>query len=171
MTKFKITFSSKSKKSLNSLLKFLNYSLKIQNIKTPLNYLKKKKIKKKISVLTSPHVNKSAQEHFEYNIYSIKIHFYLYRTKKYLVMLKKIKNKLFPDVLIQINMENSKKSDKNLIKNIINPNHFKLNLKKFNLVTQKFNNKLLRNNRVYVNNPNLLKKTSYYLSLLRCYGT
>lgn len=169
MTKYDIIFSSKSKKSLNSLLKFLNYSLKIQNLKTPLNYLKKKKTVKKITVLKSPHVNKTAQEQFEYNIYSIRVSFYLYRTKKYLVILKKIKNKLFPDVLIKINMENSKKSKHNLIKNVLNPNHFKLNLDKFNLVNQKSKKNSLKNS-MYINNTNLLKKTSHYLSLLNCYG-
>ena len=103
MTKYEITLYSKNNESLKNFLRFLKYGLKIQKIQEPLNYTKKKKEKKRISVLTSPHVNKTAQEQFEYTIYSIKLSFHFYRTKKCLVLLKKIRNQLFPDIKIKIN--------------------------------------------------------------------
>jgi ribosomal protein S10 len=169
MTKYNITLYSKNKKSLNYFLKFLKHNLKIQNTQIFLKFKNKKNKKKKITVLKSPHVYKTAQEQFEYKIYSIKISFYSYRTKKYLVVLKRIKNQLFPD--IKINIEGSIKNRQNLVRRTpLNPNSFTFNLFKFNFINQKLGIKKLKNSGSNVENKNLLHKTSHYLRLLDWYG-
>ena len=171
MTKYKITLYSKNKESLDHFLKFLKYSLKIQKVQEPLNYLKKKKERKRISVLTSPHVNKTAQEQFEYTVYSIKLTFYSYRTKKCLVLLKRIKNQLFPDINMKVSLKGSVENRGYFLKKIsLNPNNFTFNLSRLNYVNQKLYFKKINNNRINVKNANLLKKTSHYLELLSWYG-
>jgi len=67
-------------------------------------------------------------------------------------------------------MESSVKNKHNLIKNVLNPSNFKIDLFKFNFVNQKFDINSLKKNIVRMNNTNLLKRTSHFLSLLDCYG-
>lgn len=107
MTKYSLTLHSKNKQSLNE---FLKYNSKAQNSQTIHNLLKNKKSKKKISILKSPHVNKTAQEQFEYTNYSVKISFYSWEIKKHLILLKKIKNQVFPDIKMKINFLKNKKT-------------------------------------------------------------
>ena len=171
MTKYTVTLYSKNKESLDNFFIFFKHSLKIQEIQKPINYTKKKKRKKKISVLTSPHVNKSAQEQFEYCVYSVKLVFYSYKTKKNLIMLKKIKNQLFPDIKIKITGENFLKNKQNPVKKIVlNPNNFTFNFINFNNIKQKLKFNKLKKNKIILKNQNLLKKTSSYLKLLNWYG-
>lgn len=50
------------------------------------------------TVLKSPHINKIAQDHFEFKVYSIKIKVYSYKNFKFLVFLKYLSNKYFFDL-------------------------------------------------------------------------
>jgi ribosomal protein S10 len=169
MTKYNLVLYSKNKESLEYFLKFLKHNLKIQRIQKPLSYVKNKRKKKKITVLKSPHVNKTAQEQFEYTIYSIKITFYSYRTKKYLILLKRIRNQLFPD--IKINVEGYIKNKQNFIRRVsLNPNNFTFNLPKLNYANQLSNFRELKSTSTHIKNKNLLRKTSHYLKLLNLYG-
>jgi ribosomal protein S10 len=171
MTKYNITVYSKNKNSLNCFFRFLKHNLKIQSIQTPLHCVRKKKKKKKITVLKSPHVYKTAQEQFEYTIYSIKISFHVYRAKKYLVLLKKIKNQLFPDIKIKINLEGSLKDRRKFINLFsLNPNNLTFNIFKFNFINQRLEFSKLKKEKTLLKNKNLLKKTSNYLKLLEWYG-
>ena len=54
------------------------------------------------TVLKSPHVNKKAQEQFEYRLHKRQISFYWFQSFKMLMLLKKVQTKLFPDVKIKI---------------------------------------------------------------------
>ena len=54
-------------------------------------FSKKKKIKK-FAILKSPHIYKSAQEQFEYRIYSKKILINSFKPSIFLLVLKKIKS-------------------------------------------------------------------------------
>ena len=115
MTKYKLILYSKDKKAINYFLKFLENITKTQNIKIVKKLLKKKKTKKKLSILKSPHVNKTAQEQFEYVHYFITISFYSWEIKKYFILLKKIKNQLFPDIRIQLKAKISHSKKNKLI--------------------------------------------------------
>ena len=171
MTKYTITLYSKDNKSLDRFLKFLKYRLKVQKVQEPLNYKRKKKKKKMISVLTSPHVNKTAQEQFEYTVYSVGLSFYSSRTKMCLVLLKKIKNQLFPDVGIKINTENNIKKRKHFLREIsLNPDGFTFNLSQLSRVNQRLCFKELGADSPSLENRSLLRRTSHYLEILHWYG-
>ena len=62
---FLIKISSKDKKDLNL---FLNFFSKFENIK--IKNISNKKFKNFLSILKSPHINKSAQEQFEVKFYT-----------------------------------------------------------------------------------------------------
>lgn len=115
MSKHKLLLYSKNKSSLNN---FLTFFIRNFNPFSPIitKLLRNKKIKEKISVLKSPHVNKTAQEHFKYVYFCMSLSFYNSEIKKELVILKKIKDKLFPDLKIIIKGVYSKKAQNVSIK-------------------------------------------------------
>jgi len=123
---------------------FLVISLKSKNIKSLIfffNVLKKFNINKKIkklymlkkikrfAVLKSPHVNKTAQQHFEYELYLQKIYIKNFQIFKLLIILKKIKINLCCDVLVNIKFNINKN---NKIKNYTNYHKNKTKLKLLN---------------------------------------
>jgi len=174
MTKYNITLYSKNKESLNNFMKFLKYNSKTPYLLILSNLLKKKKTKKKISVLKSPHVNKTAQEQFEYVTYSIKISFYSWEIQKYLILLKKIKNQLFPEINIKINGNFSKK--KKIVENkLFNPSRVVVDSSIWNDTNRSQKHKKLKIEATIpttvIRKKNLLKKTLLYLQILDCYGS
>ena len=101
MSKYTLIVFSKNKNSLTQFLIFFFTNFK-NNSHVFLKLSRKKKLKEKISVLKSPHVNKTAQEQFKFSHFYINITFYTFDIKKELFILKKIKNRLFPDLKIII---------------------------------------------------------------------
>ena len=161
MTKYNLTIYSKNKESIDNFLKFLKNILKTQHIQIIKKLLKKKKIKKKISILKSPHVNKTAQEQFEYVYYFITISFYSWEIKKYFILLKKSKNQLFPDIHIQIKAKTFC-SKKNKLINLNKTLFYKpvLNIK----------NKKQKTLSQFSTNKSQLHKTVVYFKMLDLYG-
>ena len=170
MTKHHITISSKKKKSLKNFINFLEQSFNLQKFQL-LSHCKinKKKIKK-FTVLKSPHVNKSAQEQFEYKIYSITINISSYKIKKYLLFIKKIRNQLFTEINIKTTGSYSIKNKQNITnKQNIYINKFTIKLSKLNCINQKI--KFKKHQKTYKKiNKNLLKRTTHYLNLLNYCG-
>lgn len=117
---------SKNRSSIDKFLTFFQ-----NNIEPNFNVVKKnfqqKKRKKKLTLLKSPHVNKTAQEQFEYRIFSKQISMYLDKHLKSLVLLKKLKTDLFPDVKIKVIFPINHSNTEKLRTNILNPNNFKGN--------------------------------------------
>jgi hypothetical protein len=172
MIKYSITFYCKNKNSFKNFLKILKLNLDTQKFQLPFKYNKKNKKTKKITILKSPHVNKTAQEQFELNKYSVTIDIYSYKIKKYLLLFKKIKYQTFPDIEIKVTGINTKtNNNKNLI--FFNPINYKFNLDKLNFVKQMLKHKNLKNYKKinsYYFNKKLLTKTKNYLQLLEFYG-
>ena len=88
-------------KNIKSLIFFFNV-LKKFNISKNIKKLYITKKIKRIAILKSPHVNKTAQQHFEYRLYLKKIYVKNLQIFKLLIILKKIKINLCCDVLINI---------------------------------------------------------------------
>ena len=109
MPKYTLIISSKNKNSITQFLDFFFTNYK-QNSQIFTKLFIKKNLKEKISVLKSPHVNKTAQEQFKYTHYHINITFQTPEIKKELFILKKIKNQIFPDLKMTIKSYYSKKS-------------------------------------------------------------
>jgi len=159
-----IYFYSKNYKSLKKIF-FLFYklcqnnSLKIK--KFSVQYQKKKK-KKFFTVLKSPHVNKRAQDHFEYCLYKKQISVCSLNIFKILIILKRIQLKLFSDVKIKIkfllsaeklkkNLKFQYKSNKNFFKSNLDNTLKTFDLKFFDIYGEiKFKNVVIKYNTLKV---------------------
>ena len=96
-----IKLYSKDKKSLEQFKEFVtNLNNKWKN--TTFSIKDKKKKRQILTILKSPHVNKKAQTQYQSIIYSTNIKCLALDVKKNYILLKKIKNHLFPDVKIKI---------------------------------------------------------------------
>ena len=119
---FNIYIYSKNYNSLNNFVAFLNN--KLHNfcfIKSP-----KKTSKTILTFLKSPHVNKTAQEHFSFNYFTKNL---LIKPKNPLLILfiiKLIKKNLFLDVKFKIKVLNHKRLGTGMLKNFTHPADFNL---------------------------------------------
>ena len=124
---FHITFFSRSKKLLFCYLHIINtYLQKNQNLTYNIqNQFFKKHLKKKITVLKSPHVNKKAKKTFAFCFYKMNINIFLNEKRKILFIYKLISFKFYIDCTIKVFMMNA---FKNCSKHK-NPKNFKLTTK------------------------------------------
>lgn len=106
MKQYCLTIASKNERSLESFLNFFSKYSKTQfNI---LNQSTKKKTKRQFfSLLKSPHVNKTAQEQFEFRTFIAKINVTTSYSSKNFIFLKKLANQLFHDVSINLRLSTS----------------------------------------------------------------
>jgi len=122
-----------SSKDLYSLNFFLNFFLKMLNAKSlTLNSffdVKTVSNKKKVfTVLTSPHVNKTAQEQFKTEFFVSKIMITSNQIPKLLIFLKQINKNLFVNVDLKFKIYLNNKISINNKRNQLNPNNYRFNL-------------------------------------------
>lgn len=158
-----ICIKSKNLRSLKKFLNFLDDYISSNNLNVIVSKSSFKKVVKRkiITVLKSPHVNKRAQEQFEFRFYRAQISLFSYRYLLLLVFLKYLKTTvLFSDVhmKIRLNINNSRYYNKVL--NILNPNNFYLT----DYLELKEKSKLDKNKGLLLNIP-------YYLMLFDVYGS
>lgn len=171
MPKYYITIYSKNKIILQNFLIFLQKRLPILKLQLVSKYNKKVKIKKTITILKSPHINKTAQERYESITYSYTIKINSFRTQKYILFLKKLRNNLFPDVKIKIKTTIEKKTF-NIKIHCFKINNYKLNLNKIKNL-QKLNSKNYKKKcdsislKIYLH---LVEKTLNSLKIMDCSG-
>ena len=136
---FNIYIFSKNYHSLNNFVKFLN--IKLKNLKV---IKRNRKINKTtVTFLKSPHVNKTAQEHFSFNYFTKNLIIKVKKPLLALFIIKFLKKKLFLDVKFKIKILNNSHYRKTILKNQIHPNNFKLvnskiGLKKYLTVLNKY---------------------------------
>lgn len=92
-----------------------------------LSYSQQKQKRKVFTTLKSPHVNKTAQEHIEYRLFSKRINLFSFQILKFLVLVKKIQMKLCPDIEIQIKFVLNNKITKKTKLVSLNPDNYKIN--------------------------------------------
>lgn len=117
---------SKNYLSIKRLIAFFsnNFLLKKLNL-TTFSSIRQNPIKRKIfTVLKSPHVNKTAQEHFEYSIYKKTLRIHSYKGFLVLRLLKVLKYRIFTDVKFKISVINQPFELKRNLQNKTNPNNF-----------------------------------------------
>jgi ribosomal protein S10 len=148
---FFIKISSKNKETLQLFLMFLS---KLENNNLLIKYFPKQKIKKFVTVLKSPHINKSAQEQFEFRVYTKKLQISSPQHLKFLYFLKKSQITIFPFINLKLEGTYGIKSQLNLISTRLDP--IKFNTKFFN--QNKFKSDIKS------------KKLIQYFNLLDCYG-
>jgi ribosomal protein S10 len=129
---------SKNYNSINRFLIFVrNYLLFNDKLKIEIkaSEFPRRIKKKKFTVLKSPHVNKIAQEQFEYYFCKKQIVLNSYKSLFLLVILKKIRTKLFSDLNIKIKLNNDNFLLNSKILNHLNPNNYQVsNVEKKNLL-------------------------------------
>jgi ribosomal protein S10 len=176
MKTLNLLISSKNKKSLNNFFKIFYKNFLITNY----NFIVKKKLKKKIkkttiTLLKSPHVNKTAQEQFEIKYAYKQLEIYTPKLFKFLIFLKKLKIFIFPDINIKIKLIHNKKKINMINKNIFNFDKyyntqlFSQQFNKIQIYETKKNKKKLINNI----NKNLISKSinsKKILNLFDLYG-
>lgn len=126
---FYITVYAKEKTTLQNFFKFLS---KI-NTNTKYNFCRQKQKKNKhkfVTILKSPHINKTAQEQFEYKFFTSQI--VLYSTDLFFcfVIIKRIFKKGFPGLKIKLLLSFDKKTQSKVLPTFLNPNNVLLSDKK-----------------------------------------
>ena len=119
----RVCIKSKNKQSLIKLLKIFKNFINNKNLKLSqtLIFSQNKKINKVFTILKSIHVNKTAQEQFEFNLFSKSIKIHTFQSLKLLIILKKIQTVFFSDVQIKTKFLISGLYKKKIIKKKINP--------------------------------------------------
>ena len=166
MLKYQIVINSKNQQALKFFFLFLTKKKNpaFSFIKT---YTNKKQKTKKITVLKSPHVNKIAQDQFEYKIVSKQYNFNSYNSFKDLLILKKLKTKLFSDLKITVTFLLSKKESISTQTQLLNPSHYNLH---YFLKTNQLSQKTLYSNFISINNIKPSIRIKNYLKILDGYG-
>jgi hypothetical protein len=126
MKHYNITIVSKNKKALVAFFLFFGGNLDL-NFNTINKYFERKKRRKILTILKSPHVNKKAQEQFESKLFSKQLTLYLPNHFQYLLFLKKIKT-IFTEVRVKIKFIHNKNLLKKKQMYIFNIQNFKLEL-------------------------------------------
>ena len=119
-------------KNKYSLIKFLQvFKNFINNKELKLNktlvFSQRQKINKVFSILKSIHVNKTAQEQFEFDLFSKNIKIHTFQILKLLIILKKIETNFFSDIQIRVKLLINKKYKKEITKQNLNIGKISLN--------------------------------------------
>jgi ribosomal protein S10 len=124
MKTFNVTITSRNKNSIYNFFLFFNQTT-LCNLNGRIKYFQKSVKKRRLTVLKSPHVNKKAQEQFEYRLF--KKQFTIQATKifRYLVFLKKLNYNLFPDIHMKLKLAIRNKSMIKLGLKTFDPNYGK----------------------------------------------
>lgn len=145
---FYLKVSSKDNKVLK---KFCQFLLKLETSPLTLKHFSRQNKQKFITILKSPHVNKTAQEQFEFRLFSRKFLIDSCKPLTFLIVLKKIKNISFPGIKLEVKgLVNKSKKHASFL-NIIDPD---------NIVLQNH----------YSKNNDALLSQKKYIQLFDCYG-
>ena len=112
-----LTICSKDKKSVPKFINFLTEHLELQK----LNLLGKTALKRsktrRISILKSPHVNKKAQEQFEFRVFLTTLIIETPQNFKILTLIKKIKS-ITSDIKVKVHVTIKKESKRHVLDSI-----------------------------------------------------
>lgn len=147
---FSLKIFAKNKKSLKEFLDFLS---KVRSPAITFCNFPERKKKNFLTVLKSPHINKTAQDQFEYKIFCKTLHIWSPQYKFLLIFLKKIIKTSFPGIKMQVNSLVSFTFEKKTVTDSLNP-------KVINLFF--FQNS--------VNKKSRKQKTFKYVNLFDCFG-
>lgn len=164
---FNITLKSKNRNSLEKFYQFFNRNT-FRNLKLIKKFFQKKSTKKVITLLTSPHVNKVAQEQFELKIFKMQYRIRTAQTLKFLIFMKRIKTHLFPDVSVKLQKVSNELKQKSYNKTLFNTDSYtQKHLKTFKsnslIIETAYNKKMF-----FFSKKNLQSK--FLLKLLDIYG-
>jgi ribosomal protein S10 len=164
MQNYNLTIISKNNKSATSVTARLLRAIYIFK-----KHFQKKKKKKIITILKSPHVNKNAQEQFEYVFFSHQFNMYSpAHIYVFFNFIKKTRLSLFSDVKFKLKFIINPILLKKKQANIFNPNNFILSFYK-NCINS--NKTIMNSKKKKIKlNKNKKKNTSFYLKTFDIYG-
>lgn len=149
---FYFKVSSKDKQTLE---KFFQFLVKLETSPTIFKYFSKQKKRRFITILKSPHVNKTAQEQFEFRFYSKRFLVDSFKPLTFFLILKKIKNSSFSGIKLEIKgLFNVNKKNKSFLK-VIDPDNIILLNKSYLKINEQLFSKFFH---------------SKYIQLFDCYG-
>ena len=121
-----LTASSSNEKSLNNFLQLLKENFKNQqtSIIKISRFIENKKI---VTILKSPHINKTAQEQFEKREKIVQIFLISKNFNKAIIAIKKILNTIFRDIKLTIKYLTNDHSNKNNLLGVFKNTNFKIN--------------------------------------------
>ena len=119
---FHIKVSAKDKKVLENFGQFIS---KLQLTSNSLQALSKRNLRKFITVLKSPHVNKTAQEQFEFRVYTKEFIISSFKPLTLFLILKKVNDSSFSGLNLKIESLFKRNAKKKLI--ALNPDSINLN--------------------------------------------
>lgn len=96
---FNLKISCKDERIIKKFLRFL---IKIEFLPIHFKSFSKPEKRKFVTVLKSPHVNKTAQEQFEYRIYTKQLFIRSFKPLTFFLFLKKVKNQSFPGLSFEV---------------------------------------------------------------------
>ena len=140
-----IYLSSKNHTSLNTFVRFFLKITRTKQIDASAFLVQhsKPRLIKKFSVLKSPHVNKKAQDQFEFRVYNKQLSLYSLQGLKLLRVLKQIQHKLFADVKIKVGFVFNDSKLQKKVRKKFNPNKIVLTKNQANESSSKFHLQLL----------------------------
>lgn len=118
---------SKNLRSIKKFLNFLDYYISYgdSSLVVLKNIFKKVTNRKVITVLKSPHVNKTSQEQFEFIVYRSQINIFSYKYFLLLVFIKYLKSTiLFSDIHLKVKLNINSLSYHRKLISTLNPNNF-----------------------------------------------
>jgi ribosomal protein S10 len=130
---FYLKISCKDKRILKNFLRFF---AKLESLPVFVKPLPKHRKRKFVTVLKSPHVNKTAQEQFEYRLYSKHFLISSFKPFTFFLLLKKLKNLSFSGINMEVKgfLENPK-MQKHVLR-VVNPDNLLLNKKRFKQISK-----------------------------------
>jgi ribosomal protein S10 len=114
---FKIFIQAKHKTYITNFIKLFNKKSKT-HLKSIKRDFKKKKSKFFFSILTSPHVNKRAQEQFETRVHKLQLKVDTLEPLKLIIMIKRLYSQALPNLRIKIKLKVHKSAKKHFIEHI-----------------------------------------------------
>ena len=152
---FHIKVSAKDKKVLENFNQFIS---NLQSTSNSIRSLSKHNSRKFVTVLKSPHVNKTAQEQFEFRVYTKEFVISSFKPLTLFLILKKINNLSFSGLNLKIESLFKRNTKKKLI--ALNPDSIDLNTtRKSNLLSH-----------LDLSNSQSLSVSKKYIQLFDCYG-
>merc|ERR1712078_546586 len=115
---FYLKVSCKDKRILK---KFVNFFTKLKSFPIFIKPFPKREKRKFVTVLKSPHVNKTAQEQFEYRFFFKDFLVFSSKPSIFLLFLKKLKNFSFSGIKIEVQGLFEKKRIAKHVLKLINP--------------------------------------------------
>jgi ribosomal protein S10 len=111
---FNISIQSKHKTYLTRFIKLFNSKSKT-HFKSVKQYLQKKRNTSFFSILTSPHINKRAQEQFKTHRLKLQLKIQTLEPLKLIILLKRVYSQSLPNLRIKIKITVNKKISKHRI--------------------------------------------------------